>query len=574
MSIALRVATRYYVRVAATLPQSWFKERSKDLKQRLQKSLPSDPREWASIVDEKIIRFFDDFLNDFRNQAGSGPIADQAVDSIKERVASIKGYIETVASKLPKDMGYVNFNDPTQYLRWYAVDAILSKIKASAKTVGYLFKYSWVIDEKMIDRLVSKTLRSATPEQLESLTDEGQYQRKYAFLEKINFEASALRALSRSKLELDFTNWVDRIFVMLEANYSQKAIEEAPAGFREFDLSGMKVVVDDSTLFPDDLKKYVRYLDAAFNKLKAKGFAKAWYGTIFIQCSECGGVNYNNGGGVGGHYVIGEDTVSIFSRPSPFIIELVVHELGHRYWFKQMRSSQRAKFESLVKTHTKPRPFKSIDVKFFRDQDIDDSKRKVIRAQERALVRLARVTKYNIENLTSLARNGVPNDGWAYVEDVIDAITSLNIDKDLGSEVDYLKEDVYKTKARLTEHFEDFTLLRPEGKDEWLSDASQLIDQLASEALIFIDFALQKHNELAKQKLQSDPNTLEWVESYENNPAPVLPVSTYGASNIDEAFAEVFAHYVLEADMSRDQVESFRSVLKASVVVPEVEDWK
>jgi hypothetical protein len=39
-------------------------------------------------------------------------------------------------------------------------------------------------------------------------------------------------------------------------------------------------------------------------------------------------------------------------------------------------------------------------------------------------------------------------------------------------------------------------------------------------------------------------------------------VSSYGWSNTDEAWAEVFAHYVLDMDMTRDQVDSFKSVFK------------
>jgi hypothetical protein len=174
----------------------------------------------------------------------------------------------------------------------------------------------------------------------------------------------------------------------------------------------------------------------------------------------------------------------------------------------------------------------------------------------------------DIANLTSLARDNVGKDGWAFGDDIIAAVMSLDVDKDLGSDVDSLKDDVYKTKARLLEHFENFSLLRPEGKEEWLAEAHQLIDQIVSEALIYIDFAVQKHNERAKEKLKSDPATLEWMESYERNPAPVAPVSTYGASNIDEAFAEVFAHYVLGYNITRDQAESFRSVLKTSATDP------
>ncbi len=559
VSIALRVATRYYVKVAATLPQSWFKERSKDLKQRLQKSLSSDVNDWPNIIDEKLIFFFDDFLNDFRKQVGSGPIAAQALESIKDRVASIRRYIEAVAQKLPKDHSYVNFNDPVDYLRWYAINAIFGKIKASAKTIGYLFRYSWYIDEKMVDRLVARTLKAATPGQMEALTDESQYHRKYAFLESINFEASALKALSRTKLELDFTDWVDRILVMLEANYSQKAIENSPAGFREFDLYGMKVVVDDTTLLPDDIKKYVRHLDAAFNKLKAKGFAKAWYGTVFIQCSECGGVNSNNGGGVGGHYVIGEDTVSIFSRPSSFIVELVVHELGHRYWFKQMRTSQRAKFESLVKTHTVSRPSKPVEVKLVRESTIQPYRKAVDTWGSNLESAVMKYSELGDESkLTDLSRQ--------FSNEIVDAITTPEFDT--TPEVDKAKDEVYRTRAKLHEHVDDFYGVTDETKATWTAEALVLVRTLVTEALIYLDSAVVAHNEQAHQKAKNDPATKAWLESYENNPAPVAPVSTYGASNIDEAFAEVFAHYVLEVDMSRDQVESFRSVL-AAVSTPE-----
>jgi hypothetical protein len=42
---------------------------------------------------------------------------------------------------------------------------------------------------------------------------------------------------------------------------------------------------------------------------------------------------------------------------------------------------------------------------------------------------------------------------------------------------------------------------------------------------------------------------------------PVAPVSNYGKSSIEEAFAEAFLHYVYDRDMDQDQIESFRTVL-------------
>lgn len=48
---------------------------------------------------------------------------------------------------------------------------------------------------------------------------------------------------------------------------------------------------------------------------------------------------------------------------------------------------------------------------------------------------------------------------------------------------------------------------------------------------------------------------------------PVTPVSDYGKSTIEEAFAEVFEHFVNGKDMNRDQLESFRSVLARAVPI-------
>lgn len=186
--------------------------------------------------------------------------------------------------------------------------------------------------------------------------------------------------------------------------------------YKEFDLYGMKVIVDDRKVEAFHIEDYVNYLDAAYQQLKAKNLSKAWYGEVFIKCEKCGGVNYNDGGGVGGHYHIGPNTISIYSRPSSRgTTYLVLHELGHRYWFKHMDSSQRARFADIVKS--------------------------------------------------------------------------------------------------------------------------------------------------AGPKPQDEEGVKKWRENLEKDERPVAPVTDYGATDVDEAFAEVFAHYVMGLDMNRDQIDSFKSVL-------------
>lgn len=562
-ALTLRIAARYQRQVfAAFLSLKWFKAQKDALKAILKEPLKDNPPYWSGVLQDRLLPFFSRFQKEFEDLV----TLDTARDAIKRRVEMAKDYVEAVAKKYDGlDPGYVNLSDPKDFLAWYARQHIFDRMKDSTATLGDLFKAEWTIDKAGIDRLVQKTLKSAKPEELDALTSDSGYRVKYEFLHRVGFEKAAIRLVKRGKLDWDPSNWVDRISEMLAANYSEQAIQES-AAFREFDLHGMKVIVDDRTLDANDIKKYVGFLTEAYARLKAKGFERAWYGNVFIQCKDCGGVNPNTGGGTGGWYEIGRDTVTIFNRPGPFIVELMVHELGHRFWFKQMGSAQRAKFEALVKTHTKPRPAKpSVEVRMFKDRDVGAIKKRIEEAERRITATWNRVRKYDLANLTSQAREEVSKDGWTFAHDVIDAITTLDVDKDLGFEVDGLKDDVYKTKAEVTEHFENFTLVRPEGKNEWLTQASALISQIVVEANIYVDFAVQKHNERAQEKLKNDPATLEWVESFDRNPAPVAPVSTYGASNIDEAFAEVFAHYVLEYDITRDQAESFRAVLTAGI---------
>ena len=119
--------------------------------------------------------------------------------------------------------------------------------------------------------------------------------------------------------------------------------------FKQFDLNGVKVIVDDSKASAADIRYYIKLLDRAHQLLKKKGFGKVWYGEVFIQCEKCGGDNpYGAELGVGGHYRTGPDTISIFERPSKSVTELVVHELGHRWWFKHMKRENRLRFEDWI----------------------------------------------------------------------------------------------------------------------------------------------------------------------------------------------------------------------------------
>jgi len=124
--------------------------------------------------------------------------------------------------------------------------------------------------------------------------------------------------------------------------------------FTEFALGQVKVVIDDRTVRPDQINMYAKDFTKAQRALQKKGFGKVWYGTIFVRCEKCGGENpYGAELGVGGNYPSGPDVVNIFSRPGNGT-GLLIHELGHRWWFKFMRRGVRLRFIDWVQAGLSP----------------------------------------------------------------------------------------------------------------------------------------------------------------------------------------------------------------------------
>lgn len=536
--------------VAAFLSAKWFKAQKDKLKALLKRSVKYDPEKWTWSIGDAM-----EFFRQFENEFHESVTQPEARKSISSRVESMIEYIRAVDSKLPPTQN-IDFENPVDYLKWSALSAIYRKMGKSVKTIGDLFKVSWFIDMDAIDRLIQKTLRLGTPAEVASLTkdDAG----KFAFISRTKFQESAAKLAKKTTLDLDISKWVDRMEEMLAANYSEQALQDSNA-LREFDLNGLKVIVDDKTVNGDDVAKYIGYLKEAYALLRSKGFAKAWYGNIFIQCIDCGGVNPNTGGGVGGHYFIGKDTVNIYVRPSSFVVELVVHELGHRYWFKHLNSEQRGRFESLIKVHTVPRPPSDVRPKELENKLSLATKR--IEEIDKSFERLLKAISDEGVNPKRQGRAQV--DGLEWLADLSGVWLSFKFDPTLESD---LKREVDQTRTKCIQQFDN--LPRVTTADElktWVDKTTMLTQQVIAEALIYLHAAFLERKKQLKEEVS--PEMKAWLDSYQNNDKPVLPVSDYGASNIDEAWAEVFAHYVLGVDMTRDQIESFKSVLSSRSLV-------
>ncbi len=381
-------------------------------------------------------------------------------------------------------------------------------------------------------------------------------------------------------------------------NETKPAFEEP--SYTQFELHGIKVVVDDTTVTHNEIKKYVGFLYEAYEKLKAKHLQKVWYGTVFIRCKDCGGVNYNTGkeGDVGGYFTIGPDVVTIFVRPSWFIVELMAHELGHRYWFKFMSPGQRGKFESLVKGHKSRRP---LDKKpnLIPGSKVQDAKAKVDAAAKGIrswTIPLKSNTKKWFRDIIKENIEILGKAGWTFYNDLIDACHSVGANSTITPEIKRLFEEMLEAGTEVRKYCDDFEesmnrvvhaepepAKKPDSVDKywmdvfvgrisaqvakralnpWLEKLDEKIETAVTTAYIYIDAAVLEYNK--EEEGRTSEAWKKYHEEYEKDERSVVPVSDYGKSNVDEAFAEVFAHYVLEFEITRDQLESFRSVLSSA----------
>lgn len=390
---------------------------------------------------------------------------------------------------------------------------------------------------------------------------------------------------------VDLTHLMDQILKLLREdakNLTEWGLDKPPESvYKEFDLHGMKIVMDDSTLLPSEIKDYIKYFDEAYQRLKQKGFGKVWYGTLFVKCKDCGGTNqYGPELGVGGNYPIGPDKVNVFSRPSKYIVELVAHELGHRYWFKLMSSTQRERFKDLIEIKKRPPNY---EPKLYTTADAQAAKAGVEAAYEPLRKDLKAFGSSKVKwwpNLLKKFEEPLIKAGHNTMRDLIPVLSKVwpnaSLPEVKGLHTDALEANGVLTKALFhmdqTIKGEIHALPEPATAPEdldaywagifkpiqkkWIDDILQKVDAAVATAYIYIDAAVQANNEAEQEiavRLQRN-----WEEQSKELAKRVPPVSDYGEKHIDEAFAEVFAYYIMGKNMTQDQIESFKAVVKTA----------
>lgn len=364
--------------------------------------------------------------------------------------------------------------------------------------------------------------------------------------------------------------------------------------FREFQYDRMKVVVSDPKAHGRLIRSYVKYLDKAYHLLKAKGFSKLWYGVMFLQSAEVEhlskaeqaayeSLGYKGLAARAGTYHSGEDIFKLTQPPTEWVVDSIVHELGHRYWFKFMSQGQRAKFESLVKVNkdvTQDKSYRRILPDRTSPAEVKAAKEALVQAKLKVEVTLDKFSKAKGFYMKILPEwDGIFSKlVLDFINEAINAYQMVNYVETPEVKAEFSKFSEYTDALRKhlynVENLKNILNAMPDGgnwtkefikeRTKWVAEAHKLLDKVIQSTEKYIDLKAQGVNDIADAsdaKFKRDNPETEGGE--EEDQRTVLPVSDYGKSHIREAFAEVFTYFVLGKDMNRDQLDSFKSVLSS-----------
>lgn len=152
--------------------------------------------------------------------------------------------------------------------------------------------------------------------------------------------------------QVPFLEGADKLFSLLREIarfHAAQGVEPRTRVDREYDLHGMKFI----TLIPEasrlEMKLPIEGFDRAYQLLHRKRLDAGWYGRVLLLPDARAGENqYGKDFGVGGRYYQRQDDIQIYQamltvKPER-LASLLLHEIGHRYWYRTLQQPQRQQF--------------------------------------------------------------------------------------------------------------------------------------------------------------------------------------------------------------------------------------
>ncbi len=287
----------------------------------------------------------------------------------------ISDYNDVMKAHDKLDLFVERLRDQIKHIRRGGAKRLLDS-KFEAKLAAAFDKVTKTIDESRDKARHWKSYIDGTSVSLQWGEDRTDDALKMLDLYKRDFaEASntAIETRGQRWKTVNLTDLLDVVLKLLRADAAaiQKhdeanpdaPFEQRPEVLKEFAIGNMKFVL---VLGPDDkvsaAATYAGLLKKAHAVIQAKKLKHLWYGLCFlapsceklgeetIEAYELAGYDRKYIECRAGWYRFRNDTMAFTSYPTGTFVYLMIHELGHRHWFKFMTSAQRVRFADLIKT--------------------------------------------------------------------------------------------------------------------------------------------------------------------------------------------------------------------------------
>lgn len=355
-----RIAARYLKAEDITIPSEWFEKKKTSLANGLGSSAPGDSFLLVADKIRSVVKGLQTMLLELKEFARFNPYAAKKIENLWDEY-TVRGLETCAESYISLEKKLSEF--PGGIFYTFVEDVIRDIFKRAVKNVASALENTPHLSVFGLDSWEATLKRTAPPSLVAVWSQNTLTKEAVDFFKKAKVREKLIRNyLSRGAIE-DPLKAIDNLFTEIgKSKYFTPEFYADRGIVRERTLGKAKIVILDPDQSPETDSHIIRNFQKAHALLQKKGLGSVWYGPMLVmnttgasltaeEKSLAKAMGYDVGN-FSGQYNTSNDRVEFFNEPGEALVFNIAHELGHRYWFRFMDSSQRAWFNANVATTT------------------------------------------------------------------------------------------------------------------------------------------------------------------------------------------------------------------------------
>lgn len=355
-TLAETVVARY-LRADVHVPAEWFDTQKRKLADFL--GMPVQGQDLAKVgqkIDD-LANWIDQVPEELTRLSDNNPYAQREFSRLWE---------ERLSANLKNCANYYRELDQTLQggdtpFRVFVEESVRDSYKRAVKTLGSALENVPYFSKFKLGEIESKLRKAAPPEVQQAWGTMPPDASVLAYFKTVKAREKILRAVLEKSVSMSPLTTIDRLFAGLgKSEYFQPSFYEDRGIAREVAMGKAKVIIFDPARDPHIDAAVLKSFREAQGRLQRRGLGAVWYGPLYFVSTENGKLSAEEQAeakaagydlrSFAGQYQPGSDQVWLHNYPGDGLVQTILHELGHRYWFRLLKPDQRAWFQDMVQT--------------------------------------------------------------------------------------------------------------------------------------------------------------------------------------------------------------------------------